>query len=133
VAADAVLGRGQALAESRMVDTCTIRRALGWTTDDFSGVRTATYLNPDPYIGKCRIKQVDALPENHDVGQDYVVLSRLQLHLPVAVTGIQVGDEVTITASLYDPDLPGKVFQVRGPAVGSAITARRFEVTERAG
>lgn len=127
-----VLARGQAAALAGMVDTCTIRRVTGWTTDDFSGTRVPTYLSPDPYSGKCRVKQVQALPENHDAGEDYVVLSRLQLQLPVSVTGVEVGDEVTMTASVHDPDLPGKVFTVRGPAEGSEITARRFEVTERA-
>lgn len=128
-----VLARAQAAALAGMVDACAIRRVTGWTTDDFAGARTPTYLSPDPYVGKCRVKQAQALPENHDAGEDYVVLSRLQLQIPVTATGIVVGDEVTITASAHDPDLPGKVFIIRGPAQGSEISARRFEVTERAG
>jgi hypothetical protein len=129
----AVLARGRIAAEAGMVDTCVIRRRSGDTTDPYSGVVTAAYVNPDPYSGKCRLRQVQALPETHDVGEDYVVLSRLQLQLPVSAVGLQVGDEVTVTASAHDPDLPGKVFLIRGPAVGSEITARRFEVTERTG
>jgi hypothetical protein len=126
-----VLARGRRAAEAGMVDTCTIRRATGWTEDDFSGTRTPTYLDPNPYQGKCRVKQVQALPETHDVGEDYVVLSRMQLQLPVSAVGLKVGDEVTVTASVHDPDLPGKVFLIRGAAAGSEITARRFEVTAR--
>lgn len=123
------LARGRVAAEAGMVDACTIRRVPSDVTDDFSGVITPTYTQI--YAGKCRLKQVAALPETHEAGEDYVVLSRLQLQIPVSVTGVQVGDEVTITASVNDPGLAGKVLLIRGIAEGSEITARRFEVTER--
>jgi hypothetical protein len=116
-----------------MVDTCEVRRLLSEVPDDFSGEMVKTYLSPNPYEGKCRVKQVQALPETHEAGEDYVVLSRLQLQLPVSAAGVQVGDEVHMTSSQHDPDLPGKVLIIRGPAKGSEITARRFEVTERTG
>lgn len=130
---DDVLTRGRERTEAGMRDACTIRRITGETTDDFSGETVKTYLSPNPYEGRCRVKQVQALPETHDVGEDYVTLSRLQLQLPVAAVGVEVGDEVTMTASARDPDLPGKVFLIRGSATGSDITARRFEVTEETG
>jgi Family of unknown function (DUF6093) len=126
-----LLARGRAAAERGMVDTCEVRRVTGQATDDFSGEIVKTYLIPDPYAGKCRLKQAQALPETHEAGEDYVILSRLELQLPVSAVGIQVGDEVWMTSSLNDPDLPGKVFVIRGPAAGSEVTARRFEVTER--
>lgn len=124
-----VLARGQAAAEAGMVDTCTIRRVTGTSTDDFSGVQTPTYAAV--YAGKCRIRQLRALPEDHDAGEDYVLLTRRQLQLPIAAVGIRTGDVVTFTAAAHDPDLVGKVFLVRGPAEGTEITARRVEVTER--
>ena len=126
-----VLARGRAAAEAGMADTCTIRRVAGETTDDFSGVITPSYTVI--YTGKCRVKQTVALPETHDAGEDYVTLSRMQLQVPVAAVGAQVGDEATITTSVNDPDLAGKVLLIRGVAQGSEITARRFEVTEVTG
>ena len=128
---DEVLMRGRERAELGMRDTCTIRRATGTTTDDFSGQTTTTY--DVVYTGKCRIKQAQALPETHDAGEDYVVLSRLELQLPMAVTGVQVEDEVTIDSSVRDPDLPGSVFLIGGPAKGTDLTARRLEIRERVG
>jgi hypothetical protein len=114
-----------------MVDTCTVRRETGTATDDFSGETVTTYM--PLYDGPCEVKQVQALPETHEAGEDYVVLSRLQLKLPTSATGLQVGDEVVMNTSAHDPDLPGRVLLIRGPAKGSHITARRFEVTERTG
>lgn len=128
-----VLAAGRKAAEAGMVDTCTVRRVTGEAIDDFSGTITKTYLSPDPYAGKCRVKQVQALPETHEAGEDYVTLSRLQLQLPVAAVGVQVGDEVHMTSSLNDPELAGKVLRIRGTAEGTEITARRFEVTEVTG
>lgn len=128
----AVLARGRAAAEAGMVDTCTVRRPTGTTTDPDSGQVTTAYLNPNPYTGKCRVKQIQALPETHDVGEDHVVLTRLQLQVPMSAPGLLVGDEVTMTASIHDPDLPGRVFLIRGPSAGSELTARRYEVTDRA-
>src|ERR1700754_2936453 len=118
-----VLAEGRDMPEAGMVDTCTIRRETGSVTDDFSGIITKTYLHV--YDGKCEVKQVQALPETHEVGEDSVVLSRMQLKVPATVTGVQVNDEVLMNTSVHDPDLPGKVLLIRGPAKGSHLTARR--------
>jgi len=126
-----VLARGRAAAEAGMADTCTVRRVISDTTDDFSGDITET--QQVIYTGKCRVKQTVALPETHEAGEDYVTLSRMQLQVPTSAVGVQVGDEATITASVNDPDLVGKVLRIRGVAQGSEITARRFEVTEVTG
>lgn len=128
-----VLARGQAAAEAGMVDACTIRRVTDTTTDDFSGAITNTYLSPNPYSGKCRIQSALARSEPHDTGEDYVLLLRVQLQLPVSVTGLVVGDEVTITAAANDPDLAGRVFLIRDLFHKTDPTARRVEITERTG
>lgn len=127
----AVLARGRAAAEAGMVDACQIRRVTGRATDPFSGVETPTYLNPDVYAGKCRVQQALAQAQQQDVGQDYLLLLRLEVQLPMTVVGLRVGDEITITASVSDPDLPGRVFLVRDLFHKTDATARRVQCTER--
>ncbi|MFF0823059.1 DUF6093 family protein [Micromonospora haikouensis] len=128
---EAVLARGRAAAEARMRDACRIRRATGETTDDDGNV-IRTY-GPDLYVGKCRVQQTSAQAAQEDVGEDFQLMLRLEVHLPMSVTGLEVGDEVTVTASQHDPDLPGRVFLVRDLAHKTHATARRVGVTERTG
>jgi hypothetical protein len=124
-----LLAQGRKAAEQGMVDACTIRRLTGQSTDSFSGVVTDTWL--DLYAGKCRVQQAQAQAQQHDAGQDYLLLLRLELQLPMSVVGLQVGDEITITASAHDPDLVGRVFLSHDLAHKTEATARRVQVTER--
>lgn len=128
----ALLGRARAAAEAGMVDTCTIRRPLtGEQTDGYGNV-TAAYTDPDPYVGRCRVQQARfGSSAQRDVGEDQVVLLSLEVQLPMSVTGLQVGDEVHLTASLTDPDLPGRVFRIVSLAHKTDASARRVQCTER--
>lgn len=130
---ESVLARGQAAAAAGMVDACTIRRITGWTDDDFSGVRTPTYLSPDPYSGKCRFQAARSEAQQHDSGEDYLLMLRSELQLPVSVTGLEVGDVVTCTAAARDPDLVGREFRVHDLFHKTDPTARRVQLTERTG
>jgi hypothetical protein len=126
----ALLARGQAAAEAGMADTCTVRRRTGEATDLDTAVVTPTYLSPNPYAGKCRVQQRGGV-QQRDVGEDMQVLLQLEVQLPTTLTGLQVGDEVTITASAGDTDLVGRTFLIRELAHKSEATARRVQVTER--
>lgn len=126
------LARGQVAAELGMVDTCTIRRVTGTATDDFSGAVTKTYLSPDSYAGKCRVQMRLAQSTEHDAGEDFVRLLRVEIQLPMSVSGLEVGDEVTVTASA-DPDLMGRTFLIRDLFHKTEATARRVQCTERTG
>lgn len=127
----AALARGQRAAEAGMADACIIRRVTGGSTDPTTAVHTKTYLSPDPYTGKCRVQSALARSQPHDSGEDYIRLLRLQLQVPVAVSGLQVLDEVTITAAAHDPDLVGRTFLIADLMHKSEPTARRVEITER--
>lgn len=116
-----------------MIDTCTIRRQTGATTDPATGERVPTYLSPNPYSGPCRVQQHQATADQQDAGQDYLLMLRLEVQLPMSVTGLQVGDEITMTASVNDPDLPGRVFKIHDLAHKSEATARRVQCIERTG
>jgi hypothetical protein len=123
-----VLDRGQAAAERMMVDTCTIRRVTGTTTDDFSGTITPTYTTL--YTGKCRLQQVTPRASRLDAGEDSVLLQPFELSVPIAVTGIEPGDQATVNSS-QDPDLAARAFLVRTVTHKTNLTARRLGVEER--
>jgi hypothetical protein len=134
------MSRASALARSRvfavpgMVDTCTIRRVTGKTSDRNTGATTVTYLSPNPYAGKCRVQQAAAIARPHDVGEDHVLIVRFELQLPMdASAALRVGDEVTITASVNDPDLVGRMFLINELVHKSEASARRLGVIERTG
>ncbi|MEV5629180.1 DUF6093 family protein [Micromonospora tulbaghiae] len=126
---DALLARGRAAAEALMVDACEVRRPTGETSDDDGNV-VKTY--EDVYAGKCRFQKASrGQAAQADVGEDYVLLQRVEVQFPMSLTGLQVGDEVLATVSRLDADLPGRVFIVRDLAHGTHKTARRVGVTER--
>jgi hypothetical protein len=124
------LARGAVIAEAAMVDACTIRRRTGASTDPVTGVSTPSYTTL--YTGKCRIQQrAVQRAEQADVGQDYELLLRLQVQLPLTVTGLKVGDEVVMTAAGRDPDLVSRVFRIRDLAHKTDATSRRVHVLEK--
>jgi hypothetical protein len=120
--------RGRLAAEANMVDACTIQRVTGTSTNDTTGVVTITYL--PIYSGKCRVQQSVPVSKPADVGQAHVWLQRLELQVPMSVTGIASDDLVTITASLLDADLVGRTFRVRELGHKSHMTARRVQLEE---
>lgn len=127
-----VLAAGRRKAAESFIDACTIRRETGSTTNQTTGVRTPTYTTL--YTGKCRVQQSLAQAAQHDAGEDFLLLLRLEVQLPTAgTTGIAVNDQVTITAAVNDADLVGRVFLVRDLFHKSEATARRVGVIERTG
>lgn len=126
-----VLARGRAAAEEGMVDTCTVTRITATGTDQDTGVQTTS--TAGVYSGRCRVQQrVPGGARPADVGEAFQLMLRLEVQVPVsaATAGIRVGDLVTITASVNDPDLTGRVLRVRELAHKSEATARRLGVEE---
>lgn len=124
----ALLARAQAAALAGMVDACTIRRRGPVFTSPDTGVPSPAYSTL--YTGQCRVQQTRGRAQPHNVGQDYQLLQRVEVQVPLSVTGLKVTDEVTITAS-RDPDLVGRVFLVKELAHKTDASSRRVEVTER--
>ena len=114
-----------------MVDTCTVRRRTGTTTDPDTGVTTPTYSTV--YAGKCRFQQRQVSASPAEAGDAQVLMLRMELQLPMSAVGFRVDDEVTADTSVHDPDLPGRVFLVRDLAHKSHATARRLGITESTG
>jgi hypothetical protein len=56
------------------------------------------------------------------------------VQLPVIGTeGLKVGDRITVTTAVNDPDLVGRIFLVRDLAHASEKTARRVQCLEKTG
>lgn len=134
MSATSVTLAGRAAAERLMVDTCTITRQTGHTTNLSTGVITATTVTV--YAGKCRVKQVTgggqpaSSGSDSGVGEASLALVPYQLQLPMSATGLGQGDRATVTASALDPDLVGRVFVLDGVAAGTHLTMRRYQVRE---
>jgi hypothetical protein len=125
-----VLVRGRAAAEAGMVDACTVAREGDPVTDANGDVtRPATTL----YTGPCRVQQHQASADVKDIGEDNLLLLRVEVQLPMSVTGLDVGDVITMTASAYDPDLPGRAFRIHDLAHKTEATARRVQCVEVTG
>jgi hypothetical protein len=120
--------RGRAAAEANMADACTITRAGTPTTDDVTG--KVTYSPTTVYSGKCRVQQRVPVSKPADIGQAAVWLERLELQLPMSVTGVASDDLVTITASVLDPDLVGRTWHVRELGHKTHATSRRVQIEE---
>lgn len=115
-----------------MVDSCTIRRRTGTTTDLSTGEVTPTYSTLYT-TQKCRVQSSGNWGEARDVGEAALVLLMLQVQLPIAVVGLEKGDEITIDASVHDPDLVGRVVRIRDLHHKSHATSRRVMCTEVTG
>lgn len=119
---------GRRAAENLMLDTCTVKRVTGTSTDDNTAAVTPTYSTV--YSGLCKLQR-PAAAGRRDIAEDSVAVAPLELHLPISGSaGIQTDDVVTVTASQLDADNVGKVFRIAGPARGTFRTARRLPVTE---
>ena len=127
MSATSALIRGRLLAISLMVDACTIKHPIGSATDPNTGAVTPSYTTV--YTGPCKV-QGGMSASGQDVAEAHLAVLNPFVHVPVTVTGVVQGDVVTITASVNDPELVGRVFRVQGPDHKSFATARRLQCTE---
>lgn len=125
---ESLLVRARAAAVRGMTDTCTITRPADGAVDENTGrvaVTTQTI-----YTGACRVQSMRAQSRAEEVGEDYKLLLPLEVQLPITVTGLLVGDIITITASVNDADLVGRKMRVRDPMHKTDASARRPRVEE---
>lgn len=125
----AALPQLRAEAEARMVDACRLAHpATEPTFDPDTGEwdpgTTTVY-----YEGPCEVQSSDSLTvRTVEAGEEVVTVHRVTLKVPVAVTGVEIGDTAEITASVFDPDLVGAAFRVTSGHEKSYATARRLRV-----
>lgn len=127
-----LLARGRTAALIGMRDACTITRAGTRVTDPVSGDVTEPVTTL--YTGQCRVQQHQATANQQDVGEDNLLLLRLEVQLPVDGTeGLEVGDLITVTTAVNDADLIGRKFAIHDLAHASEKTSRRVQCIERTG
>lgn len=120
--------RGRAAAERTMADTCRIEYVTGTVWDEGTGTSTPTYATR--YEGKCRTQTTLTAESQQSAGEREWTIQSLTVSVPVSVTGVAVGDRVTITSTALDLDLVDRVFTVVGLAHKTHMTARRLQVEE---
>lgn len=130
MSATSALLRGRAAALALMTDAVAVTRLnpAGSTTDGETGVITAAYTTV--YSGAAKVQSRQVVARQANVGEAERWITHREVHLPVTATGVQADDIVTVTASVLDPDLVGKVFHVRDVLDKSYATARRLGVVE---
>lgn len=118
--------RGQ--AEGRMTDRCEI----GWERPgDVLNEETGEYESAFEvvYSGPCRWRTGATAVGEIDAAGQLLTEQDETLSLPVATsTEVRKDMVVRITGSLTDPALAGIKARIKGPSVGSYMTARRFSV-----
>lgn len=126
----AALPEMQAMAESLMVDTCTVRYPTGVTAQDpDTGAEVPVYA--DRLTSKCKVQARSLVVQAAEGGGRSVVTVRLELHMPVGSTPCEPGDVAELTA--VDPDsgtVLGRKLRIGGPVDKTFATAMRYEVTE---
>jgi hypothetical protein len=121
-----VLRRGRAAAERLMVDTVTIERVVGRSTDPTSGAVTPDTLVV--YEGRGRVQTYEAFEAKPEAAEHQFTSQRYQAHIPVGAAAPRVGDIVTITDAAFDPGLTGARFRVGALLHKSTATAQRMFV-----
>ena len=121
-----VLGMGRRMAEGRMTDTCKVVRPVPGVLNEATGKRAVTYT--EVYAGPCRVKHPTTAAKPADAGSQLLVMSALEVHLPVTATGVRAEDVVEITASPTRAEQAGRRFKIVAPFDGSQTTALRFRV-----
>lgn len=116
--------RGRRMAESLMLDTCTITREQG-TPDEVTGVRPTVTV----YSGRCKVQTYEAQERESEAGGATFTIQRYRVDVPVGSFAPAVGDVVTITAAALDPNLTGP-FRVVALLHKTAATAYRLAVEE---
>jgi hypothetical protein len=129
----ALVQRGRANAETKMIDRCEIRlpSTTSKSVDPVTGKHT-TIPGAVVYTGKCKRQSPPGVRAELDVdsGDRATTLSRLQVHIPSSAPPIQKNAVITMTACPLEPTSVGRRFLVAGPAGKTMASAQRLNVTE---
>lgn len=121
------LDSGRRMAELRMTDSCKVFRLVEASVPD-EGSGTYPVTEVVAYVGKCRVKHPTTGGKGVDAGSQLVVVSQVEVHLPLRAAGVLPADTVEITGCLTRPDQVGRRFTIDAPFDGSQTTALRFRV-----
>lgn len=111
-----------------MVDACTVGRPGEPVLNEGTGVLSPS-LAP-VYSGACKFQATISSAANPVSGEHRFTVQDLRFDLPVSAGPLAVNDLVTVTASLLDPQLVGRVYRVAELFHKSFATAQRSRVEE---
>jgi hypothetical protein len=120
---------GQRLAAQLMVDTCRITRTTGTTTHNPTTGRLVPAVST-VYEGRCQVRVPTSTPETPEAAGRTATVQDAIVKVPLAVTGVEVGDTITVLTAAHDPELVGRTFRVAGTHAKTYATARKLAVEE---
>lgn len=126
--AEYAIARGREVAESLMLDTCTIVRLGELVTDPDTGVTTPS--ETTLYTGKAKVQGLDPQEMNPEAGGATLTVQRYRVDVPVGSYRPAVGDVVEIGTARLDPNLIGRRYRVVALLHKSYATAYRMAVEE---
>ena len=124
----AQLTAGRALAESLMLDTCTVARRGTASTNSSTGAVTVS--STTLYSGKCRVQSAGLAAQTVEAAGRTATIERPTVHVPVGAFAARPGDVITITASATDATLVGRSYRVTATQLKTMATAYRLPVEE---
>ena len=125
-----IVATGRGLAESVMVDACTITARSDGTTWDAVTGREVPTPGAVLYEGPCRV-QLPAVQTGEDDAGGHVWASRpVVVSVPVSAGDIPTDAVVAVTAATLDDALAGRAYRVVSSVVKTAGTARRLACEE---
>lgn len=127
--AAAAVRSGRRLAESLMIDACTVKAVTGVTPDPLSGADVPTYSAPI-YTGKCKVQGLDPLERTQTAAGGAFTMQRYRIDVPVGAFIPATRQIITITAATLDPNLAGREFRVVALLHKTFATAYRLGVEE---
>lgn len=82
------------------------------------------------YAGIGKVQSTDAIGNDADAGDRAIMVTRAEVHLPIAAPIAAVDDVWTQTASLVDPQMVGRRFRIASKEPKSLATVRRLAAEE---
>lgn len=128
VSSESALLEGRTAALSLMTDACIVKRETGTAMDPTTLVMVPTFATV--YSGPCRVQAAALVARTPNAGDAVHVVTASELQLPVSATVILPGDTATLTASVSNPGLPGRVFRVASETPKTHGTKRSFAIEE---
>lgn len=126
--------RARAAAEMLMQDTCTISRDPAFLTDsvlnETTGQLTAPAAGPlvQVYAGPCLVTPVVRQDTDVDEGGGPIVRGAYEATVPLSSARVAIGDVLTVTVAVRDPQLVGARFVVRRTTVATNAFQRRMRL-----
>lgn len=111
-----------------MTDACTVKYQTGTALNETTGLDVPTYTQR--FASACKVQARDLVANDSNVGGHVATTVKLSVHLPVSAGEVSTDELITITASVHDAQLVGRVFRATAPVGKSFATARRVDVSE---